>query len=517
MQPRAAPEPPALAGFAGVAELLRRHARDFPRKLALCEADGGQQMDFAGLQSAVEQSALALRALGVRAGDRVVLAAETGLAKLVTWLALWQSGAVVCPLDPAFLRHAAEELMAAIEPQWVVHDETASVRETLLADDGEAVPVIRFAQRLSDAGVAFDADTATPPGLAAEPAPWPEPRPEDLACIACTSGTTGSPKIVLYDHQALWLNGRDTIALLGLRPCDRQLEYRSLNWYSSQILSLMPFLQLGLSLFVARRFSLSRFEGWVRRHGLTVSVGVPTVIQLLLKQADAGSPANLDGLRLMTSSTAPLAAHHWRRFEAVHGVPVMNLYGSTETGWISGNRPDNRKLGSVGRLLDSVRVEDMPDAAAGGLLSVSTPKLALGYLSRGGRVHALRGQPFTLQDVVRFDAEGFLHVLGRADELIIRGGVKISPVEIEAVVSDHPAVADAGVVGVPDEVLGSRIVCFVVPAAGSTDLDGVLAHCRKMLPREKVPARLLPIAKLPRSDRGKILRRHLAMLARNLD
>ncbi len=255
--------------------------------------------------------------------------------------------------------------------------------------------------------------------------------------------------MVLYNHQTLWRNSWDSILLLSLTAQDVLLEYRSLNWYSSQILSLMPFLKLELTLVIAPHFSLSQFSQWVHDCDLTVSVGVSTVIQLLLKQADAGQRPDLGTLRLMTSSTASLASHHWQRFEAVYDIPVLNLYSSTETGWISGNRLSCRKVGSVGKLLPSMMLADQngPRAATDGWLSVHTPKMELGYLSSAGRFHPLRGKPFALQDFVHLDDQGFVHVLGRADDLIIRAGIKISLVEIEAV----------GIVDVPDELLGLRM------------------------------------------------------------
>lgn len=511
-------------GFMPVAALLRKHAQAFPHKLALQEAEGGQSLDFAGLHDAVTHAASRLQALGMQSGDKVILAGESSVAKLVAWLAIWQSGGVVCPLDPAFVRHGAEEIMATIDPQWVLQDETASVQQMLFADEGEFVPVLRYAQKLCAARLVLESGMVPCPVVDELRLQMPSVNAEDLACIVCTSGTTGQPKMVLYDHQALWLNGLDSIHLLSLTAQDVLLEYRSLNWYSSQILSLMPFLQLGLTLVMAPRFSLSQFPQWVRDCGLTVSVGVPTVIQLLLKQADAGQIPDLGALRLMTSSTAPLAAHHWQRFEAVYGIPVLNLYGSTETGWISGNRLSCRKLGSVGKLLPSVTLADQHALAGGqvqkgphtavGRLSVQTPKMALGYLSPAGRFHPLRGKPFALQDIVHLDGEDFVHVLGRADDLIIRAGIKISPVEIEAVILDHPAVEDVGIVGVPDELLGMRMACFVVLAADA-DLEAVQAYCQQQLPREKVPAQWFPVLKLPRNARGKLMRQHLVMLVRD--
>jgi acyl-coenzyme A synthetase/AMP-(fatty) acid ligase len=106
----------------------------------------------------------------------------------------------------------------------------------------------------------------------------------DTACIFCTSGTTARPKIVIYNHAAYWMNGLDTLEFLGLTEDDRTLEYRSFGWNSAQVLSLMPFLQKGLTMHIARRFSHSHFFEWVQRHGITFSAGVPTVLNILLNK-----------------------------------------------------------------------------------------------------------------------------------------------------------------------------------------------------------------------------------------
>ena len=114
----------------------------------------------------------------------------------------------------------------------------------------------------------------------------------------CTSGTTAKPKIVIYDHAAYWLNGLDTLEFLGLTEDDRTLEYRSFGWNSAQVLSLLPFLQKGLTMHIAKRFSHSRFFDWIRDNGITFSAGVPTVLNMLLNKPVEAKPT--PSLRLMS-------------------------------------------------------------------------------------------------------------------------------------------------------------------------------------------------------------------------
>ena len=171
---------------------------------------------------------------------------------------------------------------------------------------------------------------------------------DDTACIFCTSGTTARPKIVIYNHAAYWMNGLDTLEFLGLTEDDRTLEYRSFGWNSAQVLSLLPFLQKGLTMHIAKRFSHSRFFEWVQQHGITFSAGVPTVLNMLLNKPLGYTAKDVPTLRLMSCSTAPLTAQQWKQFEEMYGVTLLQLYGMSETGWVCGNRHYTKKMGTVG-------------------------------------------------------------------------------------------------------------------------------------------------------------------------
>lgn len=327
-----------------------------------------------------------------------------------------------------------------------------------------------------------------------------------------------------YDHQAYWENGLDSIDLLDLTENDRTLEYRSLGWYSAQILSLMPFLQTGLTLHLARKFSAHHLLDWIESNRITVCAGVPTVIHILLSQPAPDVARRCVSLRAVTSSSAPLALAHETRFEQVYGVRLLNLYGSSETGWICGNREGARKVGTVGRAVSHVQLNIVSESGqnclpgVSGQMVVSAGKLALGYLQKDGLLDPIRGAPFNLRDTGVIDAEGYVQILGRSDDLIIRGGAKIMPAEIEEVLLTHPDVLEAGVIGVPDPIYGQQSACFVVARPGRhIEARELLAHCAVYLPREKLPIRAILIAELPRNERGKVLRSRLAKFYRYLN
>lgn len=510
--------------FQPIGALLQHYVLIHPNKTALVDVDNGQRLSFKALGQAVEQSAGALESIGLQPQEKVILTGDNSIAKIILWLAIWRVGGVVCPLDPGFIRSSLNTIVNAINPALVLagttHDQDPDPN-TL----PNSIRIISYWDTLDNGVVMFDSHTTARTSISAtnSETSFPANQAHDLACISCTSGTTGQPKIVLYDHQAMWLNGLDSIEMLQLDSNDRMLEYRSLNWYSSQILSLMPFLQTGLTLHLARRFSLRRFGQWIHTHQLTVSVGVPTIIQLLLKEPIAHHEKLLSSLRVITSSTAPLAIAHWKAFEQYYQRPLINLYGSTETGWISGNRIHDRKHGSVGRVLNSVQISfaaqrPVPgDAPILQPFQVTTQKIALGYLNPDGTLQPLRNRPFLMRDAAQLDTDGYLHVWGRTDDLIIRGGVKISPAEVEAIVVGHPHIQDAAVIGMPDKLYGMQIVCFFVPYQHhATSTVDIVQHCRQVLPLEKIPQHLIPLSRVPRNHRGKILRSQLISLAHNL-
>lgn len=512
---------PALP-FTPLDRLLASHSQRFGAKPAIVDVDTAARIGFDALAGTVDAIAARLVALGVPRGGRVMLVGDNGLDKLLMWLGAWRIGAVVCPVDLTFIGAAATApLLAAIDPVLLLcsQDTVAGAlpepwrsRVVLWGRDDLPDP-----QGIDLARILATAD----PSAAALPA---APGPDDLAAMCCTSGTTGLPKVIVYDHAAYWYNGLSGVDFLNLSADDRWLEFRSFNWYSAQILSLLPFLQTGMTLHVARRFSRSRFAQWIAANQVTGCAAVPAVINILLAEGHGPAANDLRSLRIMTSSTGPLSPVQWERFEARFGVPLMNLYGSSETGWVAGNRPGRHAIGTVGQraLHADVSIVDTDGTACGpgqeGQIVASGIQLAIGQWSMDGRLLPIRGGPYRTRDVAVEDDAGFLRIVGRSDDLIIRGGVKMLPQEIEDVLLSYPGVIDAAAMGRPDAIFGQEVVGFVVPSAtapfGSApfDPDALLAYAAARLPNEKTPKEIIMVDALPRSDRGKLLRDRLKAL-----
>jgi long-chain acyl-CoA synthetase/malonyl-CoA/methylmalonyl-CoA synthetase len=264
---------------------------------------------------------------------------------------------------------------------------------------------------------------------------------------------------------------------------------------------------------IAKRFSHSRFFDWIRGHGITFAVGVPTVVNMLLNKPLGYTAKDVPSLRLMSCSTAPLTPEQWLRFEDMYGVKLLQMYGMSEAGWICCNRHYRSKMGTVGvpalhQEFEIVDAQGRPCARdVEGEVTVGGPHCAVGYLRDDGTIDPIRGKRIKSGDLAIMDADGFVRVSGRTKDLIIRGGMNIAPLEIDEVLLKHPGVLDAAAVGVPDPILGEEVACYVVarPGSGLTEA-AVIEHCRASLPLPKVPKQVVIVAELPKSDRGKVLR-----------
>jgi acyl-CoA synthetase (AMP-forming)/AMP-acid ligase II len=497
--------------FRSVADLLAAYRERDPGKQAIVDLDQNSRIDFGELDPLVTDIAADLKRRGVKKGDHVVLLANEVLEKLLLWLGIWRIGAVVCPITVELHAEHLTFIAHLVAPKLIlIHEELDVAPFT-----GEHVPIVRFGNWRKDQANLRDEYFAKVP-RGADPASLPERNtPTDLAGMVCTSGTTDRPKIVVYDHASYWLMGLDTIDMLGLTSEDRTLEYRSFGWNSAQILSLLPFLQLGPTMHIARRFSNSRFFDWVRDNGITFAAGVPTVLNMLLNRPPDQIP-DVPALRRMSCSSAPLSPEQWERFEKMYGIALLQLYGMSEAGWICGNTHYKHRMGTVGppaihqefAIVDEQGRPCPPNIE--GEVTVGGPQASIGLLQDDGTIAPVRGRRFKSGDLATMDEDGFVRITGRTKDLIIRGGLNVSPVEVDAVILAHPALADGACVGVPDPIYGEEIVAFGVLRPGAKqDEAAFLRDFAQKLPLPKQPKRMFFVAELPKSDRGKVLRDRL--------
>ena len=504
-------QPELALPFESTRDLLRGYRDRHADKTAIVDLDQDVSITFGELYEEAERVAHFLAARGIRKGDKVALLSDETLEKLIIWMGIWRYGAVVCPLNVEMNAAHLKEILEHIDPALsLVHEELDGAALTG-GLEGDSITFGAWRPEKSESGRgAFFADLAAQPD---GPEIDQSNRAGDMACIFCTSGTTSKPKSVVYNHLSYWLSGLSTLDMLGLTAEDRTLEYRSFGWNSAQILSLMPWLQTGLTLHIAKRFSHSRFFDWIKTHGITFAAGVPTVVNMLLNEPLGVTAEDVPTLRLMTCSTAPLSPEQWHKFEEMYGVTLLQLYGMSEAGWICGNRHYRRKMGTVGppakhQEFIIVDGEGAPcPAGVEGEVTVGGPQTCLGTVSPEGDFEDLSDARIKTGDLAVMDDDGFVTVTGRTKDLIIRGGVNIAPLEIDNVLLRDERVLEAAAVGVPDKIYGEEVACFVVAKPGATlSADDVRTHCAELLPPFKAPKHVYFVDELPKSDRGKVRR-----------
>jgi acyl-coenzyme A synthetase/AMP-(fatty) acid ligase len=238
---------------------------------------------------------------------------------------------------------------------------------------------------------------------------------------------------------------------------------------------------------------------------------------MLLNSEASAHRDNLPSLRFLTSSSAPLTVEEWRRFEDRFGIPIAQGYGSSETGWIAAIPGEQRRLGTVGCPLPyhDLAIVDaegrrLPAGEIGEVEIGGFPGHPYRYLAEDGSVKAHSRGRIRTGDLGMLDTEGFLSLTGREKELIIRGGVNISPLEIDSFLMQRPELIEVATVGVPDAVYGEEVVSYVVARPGAAvDPAELLRFCSDGLPDFKAPKQIVVAVSLPKTERGKLDRKAL--------
>ncbi len=497
-------------------DLLRhwidRAAERCPDKDYIVSVDDRRTISYARLRRLTRQIATFLAARGIRTNDRVALLAGNSIEHLACYIGVMAYGATICTIHVEMNRSHLGQILTTLNPRLVVFDAGLGLDDIVAKTSTLCLPLGSF-DDTADAGFfkAIADSEPTDVNLA-------DTGSQDDACILFTSGTSARPKGVVLTFRELLANVEPTVDGLGMTADDRIYDFRSFNWCSAQVLSALAPLSRGASLILGRKFSRSRFFQHIAEHGATIAAGNPTTINMLLNSNDPPNAEALASLRFVISSSAPLLSEDWRRFEQRFGTPVAQSYGCSEIGWIATNRGPGRHVGTVGKpsgyhklaIVDD-RGHPLPPGDIGHVEVGGFPDNDYRYLVDDGtiKVHC-RGRLLT-GDIGFLDADGYLHITGREKDLIIRGGINISPLEIDSILLQRPEIIEVATVGVPDHTYGEEVVSFVVARPGATiDIDDLLRYCGAVLPASKAPKQIVLSNHLPKTARGKLDRRALA-------
>ena len=451
-----------------------------------CVADDGVSLDNAGFRDRVRAAASVLESRGVGSGDVVAAILPNRVDLVVLLFAAWRLGAAVTPVNPALTR-------AEISHQLIDSGALVVVGDAAVSDD-----------------VTLDVvELAAGPGDVAHVG---APGPTSLALIIYTSGTTGRPKGVMLDHANIAAMAAMIVEALALDSTDHSLLILPLFHVNGIVVSILAPLLAGGRATISGRFRADEFFARVEAMRPTYFSAVPA-IYAMLTALPAETLPDTSSLRRVICGAAPMPAELIARFEARYGVPIVEGYGLSEGTCASTINPatGRRKPGTVGLPLPGQQVALMaPDGRlvddGPGEVVVRGPNVMRGYLNRPGETAAtiVDGWLHT-GDVGRFDEDGYLVLVDRIKDMIIRGGENLYPKEIENALLSHPDVLEVAVVGAHDPVLGEVPVAYVaLYPGGRATADDLLEHCRATLARIKLPTRIDIVEALPKNAVGKI-------------
>jgi malonyl-CoA/methylmalonyl-CoA synthetase len=462
--------------------------------------DGGT-LDHAAFAAMAAGFAGALTAAGLGPGDRVALQLEKSPAMLAVIAGAIRAGVVFVPLNPAY---------TAAEVGYFVADSGARL---LLCDGGTQAALAPVAAQCGAALAVLNADGSGSFAemAAAGPAPVAPRRPDDLAALLYTSGTTGRSKGAMLSHANLLSNAE--VLADAWRFSDRDVLLHSLPVFHTHGL----FVATNVALLAgARMIFLPKFDTAEVIRQLpraSVMMGVPTFYTRLLDDPRLTRDL-VRGIRLFISGSAPLLAATHSQWQARTGHRILERYGMTETNMTTSNPCDGeRRAGTVGTALPGVEVRIRDDAGhdlprgAIGTIEVRGPNVFQGYWNMPERTAAeIRSDGFFITgDLGVIDDDGYVTIVGRAKDLIISGGFNVYPKEVELALDALPGIRESAVIGVPHPDLGEAVVAVVVPETGTApDAAAILAALGATLARFKQPRHLSFRGALPRNSMGKV-------------
>ncbi|MCX4967003.1 condensation domain-containing protein [Streptomyces sp. NBC_00654] len=472
-----------------VLDMLAATATAHPEATAIVQ--GERSLTYRELAAAVPRFAEALAAAGAPPGAHVLLVLDNRPEFAVAYFATAGAGCTVEAIDPDQPEEALRHRLADSHPAVVVttagHPVSALTDRPVLIVDG---PLPR-----PPAGT-----RRRPPGA---DGPW---------VTALSSGSTGEPKRVIRTQGHQVAEAGNITSTAGITADDVLLCPVPLFHALGQFCCLLAAARSGATLVLPDRSTgASSVEAVVRalaRHRVTLLIAVPHLFDALA-DLPAGTPADLDAVRLCLSGSNFLPPAVARRFQNRFGLPVRQTYGSTEAGSVCWDVGEDHSPGTVGTPLDGTRVQVTDDNGTPLPLGAEGEIVVSGHavVNDPGRDHHRTG------DLGRLDAHGRLTVVGRSRVLIDTGGHKVNPVEVERVLADHPHIADSGVAGIPLPGTGTLLVAAVRLRDGApAEPADVLAHCTRHLPAHAVPQRLRMVTEIPRTRLGKVRRTELTAL-----
>ncbi|MFE4499535.1 class I adenylate-forming enzyme family protein [Rhodococcus sp. NPDC056743] len=458
---------------------------------APCLRDDRSELTYTEFADRVEAVAAQLSSRGIERGDVIAIMLPNRVELVTAIMAAWRVGAAATPINPMFTANEADFQIMDSGAQLVV---TAGVDSP---NGGRAV-------------LCVDDLAVEPPSV---PLPEVAVAEDDLALLIYTSGSTGTPKGVMLTHANLQFMASSMGRSIGITAADHCLLVLPLFHVNAICVSILAPLIVGGQVSITGKFSVSRFFDDVARLRPTYFSAVPAIYAMLTSQSE-GANSDTSSLRLGVCGAAPISRELLERAEERFGFVIVEGYGLTEGTCASACNPYDgiRKLGTVGPALPGQEIAILADDGTFAPVGIAGEVIIKGANVMRGYLNRLEETAKTVVDgwlhtgdVGVLDEDGYLTLVDRIKDMIIRGGENIYPKEIENSLATHPGVLEAAVIGSPHEVYGEVPVAYVVayPDSPVTE-DELLEHVTALLTRVKLPVAIYVVDALPRNPVGKI-------------
>ena len=463
--------------------------------------ESGQVLTYCELAKEAGRLANALHAEGVAFGDRVAVQVDKSAENVGLYLACLKIGAIYLPLNTAYTDVELDYFFGDAEPSLIVckPDREAGIR-ALASGKGAAIHTLDA----EGGGSLVD--------RAAKAEAWSnvaERAPDDIAAILYTSGTTGRSKGAMITHANLRANAETLIEAWGISADDTLLHALPIYHVHGLFVALNTLLAVGGEILFHRKFQADAVLDDLPNS--TLMMGVPTFYTRLLA-SDRLNEELCAKMRLFIAGSAPLLDETFRAFEARTGHAILERYGMTETGMLCSNPlKGERRPGTVGPPLADVEVRvadeegSIVDPGEVGVLEVRGPNVFKGYwrMPEKTKEEFREDGFFVTGDISRIDEDGYVHIVGRAKDMIISGGFNVYPKEIETVIDGLDGVGESAVIGLQHPDFGEGVAA-VIASGEAPDKDAIIAACKTELAAYKVPKAVFILEELPRNAMGKV-------------
>lgn len=531
---------PVFENVGGVADSLAKQAAAQPNKAALVYGD--QTYTYGRLHARAQTISAALLRVGVDQGDRVALMFPNHPDYVAAFFAVCGIGATLVPVNPLLKHEEIEHILIDSDTHTVIAHESLTAELAKAADkvnslqhificsyQANSVPELQLSQRCLERVQVTRLNCAYIDALeGGNPnSNWGRVlrRQDDLALLVYTSGTTGKPKGAMLSHQNMLAAVQSAHAAIEISVDDTTLAVLPLCHIYGLTVVMLGSISKGGTIIVLDKFEPSRVLDVIAANKISILPIVPAMYQFLLMELEKRSQENrrtdLSSLRICISGAAAMPPDLIAKVEKAFGAPLLEGYGLTEVSCVVSINPPGgpQKAGSVGKAMPGIQArivsrqtrQEVPPGEIGEV-AVLGANVMRGYFRQPEATkECIRNGWFLTGDLGSMDEDGYIYLVGRSKELIIRGGQNIYPREIEDVIARMPAVQEVAVLGVPDSFMGERVKAVVVAKKGETLTQDEVKHfCQEHLAEYKVPRIVEFIEQLPRNSTGKILKRELA-------